>query len=56
MKLFSFALVLAAATTPVLGQTIEIGYPTEGDVLYPGNHFTAQIIKPVCRKPLSATR
>ena len=56
MKLFTFALVLAAAIASVLGQLIELGYPTNGAVLQAGQNFTVQVIQPVCRKSLSTTR
>lgn len=49
MKFFKFAVVpvLASAVASVLGQTIELGTPTDGTILYPGQNFTAQIILPV---------
>lgn len=47
MKLLALISVLASAIVSVLGQTIEIGAPAAGTVLYPGQNFTAQIILPV---------
>ncbi|KAL4076388.1 hypothetical protein J3A83DRAFT_2191058 [Scleroderma citrinum] len=46
MKLFMFALVVAAAIASVLGQTIELGYPTNGAVLKVGQNFTVQVVQP----------
>lgn len=47
MKLFPVVSVLAGAVASVLGQTIELGYPTDGTVLSLGQNFTAQVIQPV---------
>ncbi|KAN0096994.1 hypothetical protein V8E55_001440 [Tylopilus felleus] len=46
MKLLSVVSILVGAVASVLGQTIELGYPTDGTVLSPGQSFTAQIIQP----------
>ncbi|KAG6331300.1 hypothetical protein ID866_7786 [Astraeus odoratus] len=46
MKLTTFALVLSIAIASVLGQTIELGSPQNGDVLTIGQNFTAQVILP----------
>ncbi|KAI9569276.1 hypothetical protein HD554DRAFT_2171423 [Boletus coccyginus] len=45
MKLFSVVSVLVAVGS-ALGQTIEIGYPTDGTVFYAGEDFTAKIDRP----------
>ena len=47
MKLFPVVSVLVGAVVSVLGQTIELGFPTDGTVLSPGQTFTAEIIQPV---------
>ena len=47
MKLLPVVYVLASAVASVLGQTIQLGAPTSGTVLKPGQHFTAQVIQPV---------
>ncbi|KAF9235578.1 hypothetical protein BU15DRAFT_51269 [Melanogaster broomeanus] len=46
MKFFSVAVVLATVAVSVFGQTIELGYPTDGTVLTPGASLTAQVIQP----------
>ncbi|KAF8838363.1 hypothetical protein BDN67DRAFT_971643 [Paxillus ammoniavirescens] len=46
MKFISVAAVLATAVSSVFGQTITLGYPTNGAVLTPGQSFTAQVIQP----------
>ncbi|KAF9226919.1 hypothetical protein BS17DRAFT_776339 [Gyrodon lividus] len=46
MKFFSVAAFLATAVASVFGQTIELGYPTSGTILTPGQSFTAQVIQP----------
>ncbi|KIJ69747.1 hypothetical protein HYDPIDRAFT_77261 [Hydnomerulius pinastri MD-312] len=46
MKFFSVAAVLATAVASVFGQTIELGYPTNGAVLTAGQNFNAQVIQP----------
>ncbi|KAG9317871.1 hypothetical protein JVU11DRAFT_2099 [Chiua virens] len=38
--------VLVGAVATVLGQTIELGSPSNGDVLCAGQNFTAQVIQP----------
>ena len=47
MKLFATVSVLVGAVASVLGQTIELGTPTDGTVLCPGQNFTSQVIQPV---------
>ncbi|KAG8219050.1 hypothetical protein J3R82DRAFT_4806 [Butyriboletus roseoflavus] len=47
MRSFTVISVLAGAVASVLGQTIELGTPTNGQVLYPGQNFTAQVVEPV---------
>ena len=47
MKLFPVVSVLVGAVVSVLGQTIELGFPTDGTVLSPGQTFTSEIIQPV---------
>ena len=47
MKLFPVVSVLVGAVASVLGQTIELGYPTAGTVLSPGQNFTSQVVQPV---------
>ncbi|KAG8219048.1 hypothetical protein J3R82DRAFT_4804 [Butyriboletus roseoflavus] len=47
MRSFTVISVLAGAVASVLGQTIELGTPTDGQVLYPGQNFTAQVILPI---------
>ncbi|KAN0096995.1 hypothetical protein V8E55_001441 [Tylopilus felleus] len=46
MKLFPVVSVLVGAVASVLGQTIELGYPTAGTVLSPGQNFTSQVVQP----------
>ncbi|KAF8119433.1 hypothetical protein EV363DRAFT_1384175 [Boletus edulis] len=46
MKLFPIVSVLVGAAVSVLGQTIELGAPTNGAVLHQGKNFTAQVIQP----------
>ncbi|KIJ13304.1 hypothetical protein PAXINDRAFT_170587 [Paxillus involutus ATCC 200175] len=46
MKFIAVAAVLATAVSSVFGQTITLGYPTNGAVLTPGKNFNAQIIQP----------
>ena len=46
MKLFPVISVLGVVAS-ALSQTIEIGTPTDGTVLCPGQSFTAQILRPV---------
>lgn len=48
MKLFTFVTVLAMAISCAIGQTIELGYPTNNAVLKRGTSFAAQVILPVC--------
>lgn len=50
MRPFTVITVLAGAVASVVGQTIELGAPTNGQVLYPGKSFTAQVIQPVSTK------
>ncbi|KAH7887313.1 hypothetical protein F5I97DRAFT_1805120 [Phlebopus sp. FC_14] len=38
--------ILATAVASAVGQTIELGYPTDGAVLTIGQNFTAQVIQP----------
>ncbi|KAI9573122.1 hypothetical protein HD554DRAFT_2202398 [Boletus coccyginus] len=45
MKPFTVVSVLGAVAS-ALSQTIEIGTPTDGTVLSPGQTFTAQILRP----------
>jgi len=47
MKVFAAVSVLIGAVASVLGQTIELGTPTDGTVLCPGEYFTSQIIQPI---------
>ena len=47
MKLSPVVSVLVGAVVSVLGQTIDIGYPTAGTVLSLGEVFTARIDRPV---------
>lgn len=47
MKFLATVSVLAGAVATVLGQTIDIGIPTDGTVLFLGQNFTAQILRPV---------
>lgn len=44
MKLFPVVTLLACAAVSVLGQTVGIGYPTNGAVLHRGKQFTAKVI------------
>jgi len=46
MKLRTVVSVLGVVA-PALGQTIELGTPTDGTVLHPGQNLTSQIIQPV---------
>ncbi|KAF8834565.1 hypothetical protein BDN67DRAFT_914734 [Paxillus ammoniavirescens] len=46
MKFIAVATVLVTAVSSVFGQTITLGYPTNGAVLTPGQSFTAQVIQP----------
>ena len=47
MKFLPVVSVLVGAVASVLGQTIQLGAPTDGTVLEPGQKFTAQVIQPV---------
>lgn len=49
MKFVAFIAAIASAVAPVLGQTIELGSPQNGDVLQTGQNFTVQVIQPVSR-------
>ncbi|KAF8433022.1 hypothetical protein L210DRAFT_3650093 [Boletus edulis BED1] len=46
MKLFPIISVLVGTAVSILGQTIELGTPTNGAVLHQGKNFTAQVIQP----------
>ncbi|KIM52069.1 hypothetical protein SCLCIDRAFT_1224081, partial [Scleroderma citrinum Foug A] len=46
MKFVAFIAAIASAVAPVLGQTIELGSPQNGDVLQTGQNFTVQVIQP----------
>ncbi|KIK96056.1 hypothetical protein PAXRUDRAFT_139326, partial [Paxillus rubicundulus Ve08.2h10] len=45
-EFISVAAVIATAVSSVFGQTVELGYPTNGAVLTPGQSFTAHVIQP----------
>ncbi|KAF8834567.1 hypothetical protein BDN67DRAFT_563103 [Paxillus ammoniavirescens] len=47
MKLPSAAAILAFTVASSFGQTIELGYPTNGAVLKRGKNFTAEVILPI---------
>ncbi|KAG2068974.1 hypothetical protein BDR04DRAFT_1102412 [Suillus decipiens] len=44
--LFKYIAVFAAGIAATLAQTIELGYPQNGDNLYPGQELVAQVIQP----------
>ncbi|EGN93890.1 hypothetical protein SERLA73DRAFT_144906 [Serpula lacrymans var. lacrymans S7.3] len=46
MKIFAFAATVASILAPVIAQTIDIGYPTDGTVFNPGQSVNAQILRP----------
>ncbi|KAF8433024.1 hypothetical protein L210DRAFT_3763744 [Boletus edulis BED1] len=46
MKLLPIVSVVVGATASVFGQTIALGAPADGDMLYQGESFTAQVIQP----------
>ncbi|KAG2361611.1 hypothetical protein BDR07DRAFT_1334230 [Suillus spraguei] len=45
--LFKSIAVFAAGISATLAQTIELGYPHNGDKLHPGQKLAAQVIQPV---------
>ncbi|KAH7920630.1 hypothetical protein BV22DRAFT_1198763 [Leucogyrophana mollusca] len=46
MKFFSVFAFLAASAATAYSQTIELGYPTDGTVLSPGETVEAQVVRP----------
>ncbi|KAG1870951.1 hypothetical protein C8R48DRAFT_670545 [Suillus tomentosus] len=44
--LFKCIAVFAAGISATLAQTIELGFPQNGDNFYPGQEVTAQVIQP----------
>ncbi|KAF9226920.1 hypothetical protein BS17DRAFT_749186 [Gyrodon lividus] len=46
MKFLPVCVIVVSAVVSTLGQTIELGYPTDGTVLKAGQNFGAQVILP----------
>lgn len=51
MKNLLIGIILVFAVAFGHGQTIELGYPTDGSVLKRGQNFAAEVILPVSDKP-----
>ncbi|KAG0695987.1 hypothetical protein DFH29DRAFT_1004968 [Suillus ampliporus] len=47
MRFFKFISILAAGISATFAQTIELGFPQNGDSFSPGQKVTAQVIQPV---------